>query len=129
MPQETRVLSFSAAELAEAVSGFAARTSRIAMHGPIREIAFPDVDPVSARVVFGPEATTELDAATLLELLIFYCVNNDIPLSTRAEKRLRLGRGRLELVMRLGSPSDAQFSAAAQGAAAREKLHGAPSRG
>ena len=106
MPQETRYLTFEINELYQAIYEFARRTSRINVPAEINDLSFSRVEPLQITVRFRDVmAPLRLDAEEIAAILIFYCLDKNVPLPRAARKGVQVRDNKVELIVFLGMAS------------------------
>jgi hypothetical protein len=104
MPTETRVITFTNAEIKEAIAHYCVKTGRLATYGGVTGLTFSNDGGLSA--TFQPTASSpvvtfkenEIAAAVLL-----HCKNRGIPIARRSIKSLQVGKDSVMLTLTMPS--------------------------
>ena len=100
MPTETRIITFTNAEIKEAIAHYCVKTGRIANYGGVTGLTFANDGELTASfqpTLSGPTVTfkeNEIAAAVLL-----HCKNRGIPIARRALKSLQVGKDTVLLTL------------------------------
>ena len=108
MPTEIRRLVFTNDELQTALSSAATKTKKTLPIGSITSAAFKRFGETEVQVEFydnreNQSTTATFDSSFVGSALIFYCVNEHIPIPRAAAKSLDISGNNLSLVLRLDS--------------------------
>ena len=100
MPTETRIITFTNAEIKQAIAQYCVKTGRLAASGGIAALTFSNDGGVSASfepAPAGPKVTfqeNEIAAAVLL-----HCKERGIPIARRAIKTLQVAKDAVMLTL------------------------------
>ena len=100
MPTETRIITFTNAEIKQAIAHYCVKTGRLAANGGIAALTFANEGELSATfepAPAGPRVTfkeNEIAAAVLL-----HCKERGIPIARRAIKTLQVAKDTVMLTL------------------------------
>jgi hypothetical protein len=100
MPTETRTITFTNAEIKEAIGHYCVKTGRVAAHTGVTGLTFSNEGELTASFQPTPASPmvtfkeTEIAAAVLL-----HCKNRGIPIARRSFKSLQVGKDSVMLTL------------------------------
>ena len=110
MPREVRFITFSEAEVVQAINAYSRITPGVLPDGEVVTIGGDDQSDffVIMKTFYGQgfqEITVNLDSFHVVEMLVRYCIENNIPVARQAVKTYKVTENRVVLRMEL-SPSE-----------------------
>ena len=115
MPSETRQIVFQLREAALALRDYSARVGRPFPAGQVAEITFGEGSNLGCVVTIrtGPDDQKALTFSSEAggAALVFYCINNRIPISSRASKRLARFGDSIGLILDLDCTASGRLKA------------------
>jgi len=104
MPTETRVITFTNAEIKEAIAHYCVKTGRLASYGGVTSLSFSNDGELAATFQPTPNSPAvtfkenEIAAAVLL-----HCKNRGIPIARRSIKTLQVAKDSVMITLTMPS--------------------------